>query len=65
MPPAVALAADGTSRLAGALVAGLGQRFAEQDPPAQFLHLDDLAQAVVLSVRRRLNDTRIRQLVSQ
>ncbi len=53
--PAVALAADGDSRLAGALVAGLGQRFAEQDPPAQFLHLDDLAQAVVLAVRRRLD----------
>jgi nucleoside-diphosphate-sugar epimerase len=53
--PVVALADDGTSRLAGALVAGLGQRFAEQDPPAQFLHLDDLARAVVLAVRRRLD----------
>ncbi len=53
--PVVALAEDGTSRLAGALVAGLGQRFAEQDPPAQFLHLDDLASAVVLAVRRRLD----------
>jgi len=53
--PVVALAGDGTSRLAGALVAGLGQRFAEQDPPAQFLHLDDLARAVVLAVRRRLD----------
>ena len=53
--PAVALAEDGDSRLAGALVAGLGQRFAEQDPPAQFLHLDDLAAAVVLAVRRRLD----------
>ncbi len=53
--PVVALAGDGTSRLAGALVAGLGQRFAEQDPPAQFLHLDDLTCAVVLAVRRRLD----------
>ena len=31
--------------------AGLGQRFGEDDPPAQFLHLDDLASAVV--ARRR------------
>jgi nucleoside-diphosphate-sugar epimerase len=48
--PAVALAAGGNSRLAAALVAGLGRRFAEADPPAQFLHLDDLAAAVVLGV---------------
>lgn len=53
--PAVALAADDTSTLASALVAGLGQRFAEDDPPAQFLHLDDLASAVALAVRERLD----------
>jgi nucleoside-diphosphate-sugar epimerase len=53
--PAIALAGDGSSRLAGALVSGLGKRFAEDDPPAQFLHLDDLASAVVLAVGRRLD----------
>ena len=41
--PAVTMAADGTSALAGAIAAGLGQRFGEEDPAAQFLHLDDLA----------------------
>jgi nucleoside-diphosphate-sugar epimerase len=49
------MAADGTSQLARALAAGLGQRFGEEDPPAQFLHLDDLAHAVVLAVRQRLD----------
>jgi nucleoside-diphosphate-sugar epimerase len=53
--PAVAMAADGTSRLAAALAAGMGQRMGEADPPAQFLHLDDLASAVVLSVEQRLD----------
>ncbi len=53
--PALSLAADGDSRLASALVAGLGRRFAEDDPPGQFLHLDDLAAAIVLAVRRRLD----------
>jgi nucleoside-diphosphate-sugar epimerase len=36
-------------------VSGLGRRFAEADPPAQFLHLDDLADAVVLAVDDRLD----------
>ena len=53
--PAVTMAADGTSGLARALAAGMGQRFAVDDPPAQFLHLDDLADAVVLAARRRLD----------
>ena len=53
--PAVAIAADGTSRLASALAAGMGQRAAEADPPAQFLHLDDLASAVMLAVEQRLD----------
>ena len=53
--PAVAMAADGTSRLASALAAGMGQRVGEADPPAQFLHLDDLASAVLLSVEQRLD----------
>lgn len=53
--PAVAMAADGTSRLASALAAGMGQRAGEADPPAQFLHLDDLANAVLLAVEQRLD----------
>ncbi len=53
--PAIALAADGNSRIAGALVSGLGKRFAEDDPPSQFVHLDDLASAIVVSVRKRLD----------
>lgn len=53
--PAIALASEGTSRLTAAIVAGLGRRLAEDDPPSQFLHLDDLASAVVLAVRQRLD----------
>ncbi|MDO8364054.1 MAG: NAD-dependent epimerase/dehydratase family protein [Actinomycetota bacterium] len=53
--PAVSMAADGTSRLASALAAGMGQRAGEADPPAQFLHLDDLASAVLLAVEQRLD----------
>lgn len=53
--PVVAMAADGTSSLARALAAGLGQRFGEDDPAAQFLHLDDLASAVVLAADQRLD----------
>lgn len=53
--PVVTMAADGTSQLARSLAAGLGQRFGEEDPSAQFLHLDDLAAAVVVAVKRRLD----------
>lgn len=53
--PAVALAAGGGSRLATAIVSGLGRRLAEADPPAQFLHLDDLATAIHLAVVDRLD----------
>lgn len=53
--PVVTMAAGGTSQLARSLAAGLGQRFGEEDPPAQFLHLDDLAAAVVVAVKRRLD----------
>ena len=53
--PAVAMAADGTSGLAAALAAGMGQRFGEDDPPAQFLHIDDLASAVLIALERRLD----------
>ena len=53
--PAVSMAADGTSGLARALAAGMGQRAGEEDPPAQFLHLDDLASAVTLAAEQRLD----------
>ena len=53
--PAVALAAGGSSRLATAIVSGFGRRLAVADPPSQFLHLDDLASAVVLAVAERLD----------
>jgi hypothetical protein len=53
--PAIAMAADGSSGLARALAAGMGQRRGEDDPPAQFLHLDDLASAVVLAAGKRLD----------
>lgn len=53
--PAVSLAAGGGSRLASALVYGFGRRLAQADPPSQFLHLDDLATAVVVGVDQRLD----------
>lgn len=53
--PVPAMAADGTSSLVRALAAGMGGRLAEDDVPAQFVHLDDLADAVVLAVERELD----------
>ena len=53
--PVVSMAADSTVGLAAALAAGMGQRFGEDDPPAQFLHLDDLASAVVIAAGQRLD----------
>jgi len=53
--PVVTMAADGTTGLASALAAGMGQRLGEEDPPAQFLHLEDLAAAVTLAVERSLD----------
>lgn len=47
--PVLTMASDGTSSLASALAAGMGGRMGEDDVPAQFLHLDDLAAAVVLA----------------
>jgi nucleoside-diphosphate-sugar epimerase len=55
MRPVVAMAADGTSGLASALAAGMGQQLAQDDPPAQFLHLDDLTSAVLLACGRQLD----------
>jgi nucleoside-diphosphate-sugar epimerase len=53
--PAIPIAADGTSSLARAITAGLGQRFGEADPEAQFVHHDDIASAVAIAVDRRLD----------
>jgi nucleoside-diphosphate-sugar epimerase len=53
--PVVAMAAGSTSGLAAALAAATGRRIAQDDPPAQFVHLDDLAAAIALAVRRRLD----------
>ncbi|MEP7045638.1 MAG: NAD-dependent epimerase/dehydratase family protein [Ilumatobacteraceae bacterium] len=53
--PVVGMAAGSTVGLAAALASGMGQRFGEDDPPAQFLHLDDLAAAVVLAAEHRLD----------
>ena len=39
-----------TSTLMTALTAGFGQRLGQEDPPAQFLHPDDLATAIVTVV---------------
>jgi len=53
--PCLTLAGGSNSTLASALVSGLGRRFAAADPPSQFLHLDDLAAAIALAIRRRLD----------
>jgi nucleoside-diphosphate-sugar epimerase len=53
--PVVGMAADSAVGLAAALAAGMGQRVGEDDPPAQFLHLDDLAAAVVLAAEQCLD----------
>lgn len=53
--PVVTVAADDTSSLARALAAGKGHRFAETDPGSQFVHLDDVASAVVRAVTDRLD----------
>jgi nucleoside-diphosphate-sugar epimerase len=53
--PVLAMASDGTSSLVRALAAGMGGRMGEDDVPAQFVHLDDLADAVVLALRAPLD----------
>lgn len=53
--PAVTMSAEGSSGLARALAAGFGHRFAEDDPGAQFVHLDDVASAIVLAADRELD----------
>lgn len=53
--PVITMAVDVTDRFAGALAAGMGRRVGAADPPAQFLHFDDLASAVALAADRRLD----------
>lgn len=53
--PVLAMAEDGDSSLVRALAAGMGGRMGEDDVPAQFLHLDDLADAVVLALEETLD----------
>ena len=53
--PVPAMAADGASSLVRALAAGMGGRLGEDDVPAQFLHLDDLADAVILATLKKLD----------
>src|SRR5262245_56081511 len=53
--PCTALAEYGTSWIARALAAGAGVLAPREDPPAQFLHVDDLVNAVTHSVDHRLD----------
>jgi nucleoside-diphosphate-sugar epimerase len=53
--PAVPVAEDGPGWLAQMLGAVRGVPVGEDDPPAQFVHLDDVASAVELAVRSRLD----------
>jgi nucleoside-diphosphate-sugar epimerase len=52
--PAVAIGED-ESWLARSLWAAAGIRTGDKDPPSQFVHVDDLASAVVLAVREGLD----------
>jgi nucleoside-diphosphate-sugar epimerase len=53
--PCTALAPDGSSWMARSLAAATGLRSLEEEPPRQFLHLDDLATAIELVRRARLD----------
>jgi UDP-glucose 4-epimerase len=55
--PVTGLAEDGSSWLARALAGGVGVLAPEDDPPAQFVHLDDIASAVELAWREGLDGT--------
>ena len=55
--PVTALAEDGSSWLARALAGGAGLLAPLDDPPAQFVHLDDLAAAVELAWQQQLDGT--------
>ena len=53
--PVATVASGASSSLARALAAGSAQRWGEDDPPAQFLHLDDLAAAICCVVMSDLD----------
>lgn len=53
--PVTPLAEDGTSWIASSLAAAAGIRAGDDDPPKQFVHLDDLAAAVDLARREGLD----------
>ncbi|HEX9258443.1 MAG TPA: NAD-dependent epimerase/dehydratase family protein, partial [Acidimicrobiales bacterium] len=53
--PTVPLAEDGTSWIARSLAAAAGVRRREDDPPKQFVHMDDLATAVDVARRQCLD----------
>jgi len=53
--PAPAMAADGTSSVVRALAAGYGLRAGEDDAPCQFVHLDDVADALTITVTDELD----------
>lgn len=53
--PVLSMSADGTTSIVRALAAGMGEKLDDDDPPAQFLHLDDLAAAVAVAHDRRLD----------
>jgi nucleoside-diphosphate-sugar epimerase len=53
--PCVALGEEGSEWIAQSLAAAAGMRLAEEDPPTQYLHLDDLAAAVDLARTARLD----------
>lgn len=53
--PAAALGGDEESWLSRSLRASSGVRAGDTDPPVQFVHLDDLAAAVVLAATQRID----------
>ncbi len=53
--PCTALAPDGSSAMARSLAAATGTRTLEEEPARQFVHLDDLASAVDVVRRARLD----------
>jgi len=53
--PVVIMSAQDSSGLAQALASGSASRFGEEDPGSQFVHLEDVASAVVHATVHRLN----------
>lgn len=53
--PVVTMAGDAASGLVSALAAAMGRRRGQDDSPAQFVHLDDVAAAVELAAEHRLD----------